>query len=225
MNLIFLGRTREQEKGRAGAAPDPGCSAIPQLSTGDILRKAVAAGTELGLTGGSRSWKAGKLVPDDVVNGIIDEALGKPELEKGFLLDGFPRTVAQAEALDAMIARRGKKIDHVIALEVAKEILEERLGGRETCPKCGATYHPKTQPSKFRGICDRCGSELVCRPDDAPERVTQRLVEYESKTAKLTGYYEKQKVVRHVDGVGAVDAVAQRILQAIGRYGDKPAKG
>ena len=187
---------------------------IPQLSTGDILRKAVAAGTELGLQA-KTIMEAGKLVPDDVVNGIIDGALAKPELAKGFLLDGFPRTVAQAEALDAMLGKRQAKIDHVIALEVAKEILVQRLGGRETCPKCGATYHPASAPSKAKGICDRCGATLVMRPDDAPDRVEQRLIEYENKTALLTGYYEKHKLVRHVDGVGNIDQVEQRIVQAI----------
>ena len=213
MNLIFLGPPGAGKGTQAQRLV--GLLSIPQLSTGDILRKAVAAGTELGLKAKS-IMEAGKLVPDDVVNGIIDEALGKPELAKGFLLDGFPRTVAQAEALDQMLAKRGKKIDHVIALEVAKEILADRLGGRETCPKCGATYHAVSQPPRHAGICDKCGSELVCRPDDAPERVAQRLVEYESKTALLTGYFEKHGVVRHVDGVGAVDVVAQRILTAIG---------
>jgi adenylate kinase len=213
VNLIFLGPPGAGKGTQAQRLI--GVLGIPQLSTGDILRKAVAAGTELGLQAKS-IMEAGKLVPDQLVNGIIDDALAKPELAKGFLLDGFPRTVAQAEALDAMLARRGHKIDHVIALEVARDILAERLGGRETCPKCGATFHPKTQPSKVRDICDRCGTALVCRPDDAPERVGQRLVEYESKTALLTGYYEKHKMVRHVDGTGPVELVAQRILQAIG---------
>jgi adenylate kinase len=193
-----------------------GLLGIPQLSTGDILRKAVAAGTELGKKAKS-IMEAGNLVPDEVVNGIIDDALDKPELEKGFLLDGFPRTVAQAEALDGMLQRRGKKIDHVLALEVPTAILVGRLSGRESCPKCGATYHSLSQPPKVKGICDKCGSALVSRPDDAPERVTQRLVEYESKTALLTGYYESQHVVRHVDGVGSVDEVAARIRAAIGK--------
>ena len=214
MNLIFLGPPGAGKGTQAQRLV--GLLSIPQLSTGDILRKAVAAGTELGLKAKS-IMEAGKLVPDEVVNGIIDDALGKPELANGFLLDGFPRTVAQAEALDAMLGKRGKKIDHVIALEVAKDVLVGRLSGRETCPKCGASYHTSTQPPKVKDICDKCGTKLISRPDDAPERVRQRLVEYESKTALLTGYYEKHGVVRHVDGVASVDDVAQRILRAIGK--------
>ena len=214
MNLIFLGPPGAGKGTQAQRLIDR--LGIPQLSTGNILRAAVAARTELGQKAKSL-MESGKLVPDEVVNGIINDALGAPEQANGFLLDGFPRTVAQAEALAEMLARRGRKIDHVISLEVDKALLLERLSGRETCPKCGATYHSKNQPPKSSGICDRCGSELVCRPDDAPDRVEQRLVEYETKTSPLTGYYEQHGTLRHVDGVGSTDEVAQRILAAIGR--------
>ncbi len=214
MNLIFLGPPGAGKGTQAQRLI--ALLGIPQLSTGDILRKAVAAGTELGRKA-KAIMEAGNLVPDEVVNGIIDDALSKPEQAGGFLLDGFPRTVAQAEALDAMLAKRGKKIDHVLALEVGKDVLVGRLSGRETCPKCGASYHTTSQPTKVKGLCDKCGSHVVSRADDAPERVRQRLVEYESKTSLLTGYYEKQGVVRHIDGVGTLDEVGQRILRAIGK--------
>ena len=118
---------------------------------------------------------AGQLVSDDIVNGIIDDALGLPAQAGGFLLDGFPRTVPQAEALDGMLAKRRRKIDHVIALEVKTEELVERFAGRLTCPKCSSTFHPKNNPPKAVGVCDKCGNALVIRPDDAPASVRQRL--------------------------------------------------
>jgi len=186
---------------------------IPQLSTGDILRTAVADGTPLGKQA-KALMDAGKLVPDEVVNGIIDEALASPVAARGFLLDGFPRTVAQASALDEMLKRRGKKIDHVILLEVPTEVLVGRLAGRQTCPVDQASYG-KDNPPKRPGICDKDGAKLVVRPDDQPDRVRQRMLEYENKTSLLTGYYKPRGVVRAVDGVGTVDDVEKRIIQAL----------
>jgi adenylate kinase len=186
---------------------------IPQLSTGDILRKAVADGTPLGKQA-KALMDAGKLVPDDVVNGIVDEALASPLAAKGFLLDGFPRTVPQASALDEMLERRGRKIDHVISLIVPTDVLVERLSGRQTCPKCQTPYGKDTPP-KRPGICDKDGEKLMVRPDDMPDRIRQRMQEYENKTALLTGYYKARSVVRPVDGVGTVDEVEKRILQAL----------
>jgi len=186
---------------------------IPQLSTGDILRKAVAAGTALGKQA-KALMDAGKLVPDEIVNGIVDEALASPVAAKGFLLDGFPRTVPQAKALDEMLARRGKKIDHVLSLEVPTDVLVDRLSGRQTCPKCQTPYGKDTPP-KRAGICDKDGEKLIVRPDDMPDRIRQRMLEYESKTALLTGYYTARSVVRTVDGVGTVEEVEKRILQAL----------
>jgi adenylate kinase len=186
---------------------------IPQLSTGDILRKAVADGTALGQKA-KALMDAGKLVPDEIVNGIIDEALGAPSAAKGFLLDGFPRTVPQATALDEILQRRGRKIDHVIDLQVPTEVLVERLSGRQTCPKCQTPYGRDSPPRK-PGVCDKDGEKLIVRPDDMPDRVRQRMVEYESKTALLTGYYKARGVVRPVDGVGTVDEVEKRIVQAL----------
>ena len=186
---------------------------IPQLSTGDILRKAAADGTPLGKKA-KALMDAGKLVPDEIVNGIIDEALASPQGAKGFLFDGFPRTVPQATALDEMLQRRGKRIDHVVLLEVPIEVLVERLSGRATCPKCQTSYG-KASPPKRPGICDNDGEKVVVRPDDMPDRVRQRMLEYESKTALLTGYYKARGVVRPVNGVGTVDEVEKRIVQAL----------
>jgi adenylate kinase len=186
---------------------------IPQLSTGDILRKAVADGTPLGRQA-KALMDAGKLVPDEIVNGIIEDALASPEVAPGFLLDGFPRTVAQATALDEMLRRRGKKIEHVILLEVPTEVLVERLSGRQTCP-VDQTSYGKDNPPKRPGLCDKDGAKLVVRPDDMPDRVRQRMLEYLDKTALLTGYYKTRGVVRPVDGVGTVDEVEKRIGQAL----------
>jgi adenylate kinase len=186
---------------------------IPQLSTGDILRKAVADGTPLGRQA-KALMDAGKLVPDEIVNGIIEDALASPEVAPGFLLDGFPRTVAQATALDEMLRRRGKKIEHVILLEVPTEVLVERLSGRQTCP-VDQTPYGKDNPPKRPGLCDKDGAKLVVRPDDMPDRVRQRMLEYLDKTALLTGYYKTRGVVRAVDGVGTVDEVEKRIVDAL----------
>jgi adenylate kinase len=186
---------------------------IPQLSTGDILRQAVAAGTPLGKRA-KALMDAGKLVPDEIVNGIIGDALASPAAAKGFALDGFPRTVAQAKALDEMLDRHGKKIDHVILLEVPIEVLVDRLSGRQTCPVDQASYG-KENPPKRPGYCDNDGAKLVVRPDDMPDRVRQRMQEYESKTALLTGYYKPSGLVRAVDGVGTVEEVEKRIRQAL----------
>ena len=211
MNLIFLGPP--------GAGKGTQAKrlilryGIPQLSTGDILRKAVADGTALGRQA-KALMDAGKLVPDDIVNGIVDEALASPGVVKGFLLDGFPRTVPQAQALDEMLQRRGRRIDHVILLEVPTDILVGRLSGRETCPKCQTPYG-KDSPPAMPGICDRDGETLIVRQDDQPDRVRQRLVEYETKTALLSGYYRNRGAVRAVDGVGSVDDVEGRIVRAL----------
>jgi adenylate kinase len=186
---------------------------IPQLSTGDILRKAVADGTPLGKQA-KALMDAGKLVPDDVVNGIVDEALASPSCAKGFLLDGFPRTVPQAAALDEMLQRRGRKIEHVIELQVPEAELMSRLAGRQTCPKCQTPYG-KDSPPRRPGLCDKDGEKLIVRPDDQPDRIQQRLKEYWAKTALLTNYYNTRGVVRGIDAMGTVDEVERRIVEAL----------
>ena len=211
MNVIFLG---PPGAGKGTQAKRLAARfGIPQLSTGDILRKAVAGGTPLGRRA-KALMDAGKLVPDEIVNSIIEEALGSPEAAKGFLFDGFPRTVAQATALDEMLRRRGKKIEHVILLEVPTDVLVERLSGRQTCP-VDQTSYGKENPPQRPGLCDKDGAKLVVRPDDMPDRVRQRMLEYLDKTALLTGYYKTRGVVRPVDGVGTVDEVEKRIEQAL----------
>ncbi len=210
MNLIFLGPPGAGKGTQAKRLIAR--FGLPQLSTGDILRKAVADGTALGKKA-KALMDAGKLVPDEIVNGIVDEALASPLAQKGFLLDGFPRTVPQAEALDQMLGRRGRKIDHVISIEVPTEVLVDRLAGRQTCPQCQTSYG-KDSPPANPGHCDRDGEKLIVRPDDQPERVRQRMHEYETKTALLTGYYKARGVVREIDGVGSVDEVEKRIVGA-----------
>jgi adenylate kinase len=212
LNLIFLGPPGAGKGTQAQRLANR--FNIPQLSTGDILRRAVAEGTPLGKKA-KALMDAGQLVPDDVVNGIVDEALQKPEARRGFLLDGYPRTVAQATALDEMLARRGRKIDYVISLEVPVETLVDRLSGRLSCPVDGAVYHLRTNPPKKPGVCDRDGTPLVQRPDDQPDAVRRRLAEYENKTALLTGYYKARGNVRNVDGVGTPDEVEGRILSVL----------
>lgn len=184
---------------------------IPQISTGDILRAAVREGTELGKTA-KQYMDAGKLVPDEVVIGIIEERLKEPDCAKGYILDGFPRTVAQADALTDVLARMGKSIDHVVSIEVPDEELVERLTGRRTCRSCGAMYHVKFSPPKKPGACDKCGGELFQRDDDKEETIRARLKVYQEQTAPLIAYYEKAGLLRRVSGVGTVDEIYGRIL-------------
>jgi adenylate kinase len=213
LNLIFLGPPGAGKGTQAQRLSKR--FGIPQLSTGDILRRAVAEGTALGKKA-KTLMDAGQLVPDEIVNGIVDDALNKPEAQRGFLLDGFPRTVAQATALDEMLARRGRKIDYVLSLEVPVEVLVDRLSGRLTCPVDGAVYHLRTNPPKKPGVCDRDGTPLVQRPDDQPDAVRRRLAEYENKTALLKGYYKPRSVLRNIDGVGTPDEVEARIVSVLG---------
>jgi len=189
---------------------------VPQISTGDILREAVKAGTELGKKAGPLMAE-GKLVPDDLVIGVAEERLKKPDCAKGFVLDGFPRTIPQAEALEAMLARLGKKIDKVISIEVDDKVIVERMGGRRSCPKCGAVFHVTANPPKAEGVCDACGTALVRRPDDDPETVQERLTVYAKKTAPLKAFYEQRGLLAKIDGVGATDAVFGHIKAALGR--------
>jgi adenylate kinase len=211
VNLIFLGPPGAGKGTQAKRLAQR--FKIPQLSTGDILRTAVADGTPWGKKA-KQLMDAGKLVPDEIVNAIVEEALTSLACANGFLLDGFPRTVPQAQALDAMMQKRGRKIDYVIYLQVPLEVLVERLSGRQICPVCQTSYG-KDSPPKRPGICDNDGSKLIVRPDDQPERVRQRMVEYETKTALLIGYYKPRGIVRPVDGVGSVEEVEKRIIRAL----------
>lgn len=185
--------------------------AIPSISTGNMIREAIAAGTEMGRN--AKSFiDSGALVPDEVVIGIIKERLAKPDCENGFILDGFPRTVPQAQALDDM----GVEITDVISIEVPDEKIVERMGGRRVCKSCGASYHVKFNPSENGEFCD-CGELLTIRSDDAPEVVKKRLETYHSQTEPLKGFYEAKGILKLVEGQERLEdttALTQAALEA-----------
>jgi adenylate kinase len=191
---------------------------IPQISTGDILRKAVKDGTELGKIAGPL-MAAGQYVPDDIIIGIVEERLKEADVAHGFVLDGFPRTTPQAEALDAMLAKLGKKIDAVVSLEVPHAKLIERGSGRRSCPTCGSVYHVYQNPPKRAGYCDKDGTGLVQREDDNPEVIEKRLKKYDAETAPLKAFYGKKGVLKSIDGVGAPEGIYAEIRTAIGKHG------
>lgn len=180
---------------------------IPQISTGDMFREAIKNETELGLKAKS-FMDAGNLVPDEVTNGIVKERLAQPDTEKGFLLDGFPRTLAQAKALSEMLVDLNKKIDAVIEIQVAEDVLVERLAGRFICRNCGATYHKIFNPTKVEGTCDRCGGhEFFQREDDKPETVKNRLAVNVEASQPILAYYKEAGVLYSVDGDRNIDDV------------------
>ncbi|OIU72909.1 adenylate kinase [Rossellomorea aquimaris] len=179
---------------------------IPHISTGDMFRAAIKDGTELGLKAKS-FMDNGDLVPDEVTIGIVRERLSKEDCEKGFLLDGFPRTVAQAEALENILADLGKKMNYVININVDKDILMGRLTGRRICKECGATYHLVFNPPKEEGVCDRCGGELYQRADDNEETVQNRLDVNIKQTQPLLAYYEDKGYLKNIDGQQDIDKV------------------
>ena len=183
---------------------------IPTISTGNILREALKSGTEMGLKAKSY-MDEGKLVPDEVVIAIIKERLAKDDCQKGFILDGFPRTVPQAEALDAM----GIVIDRVIDIEVADEAIQKRLSGRRVCESCGASYHVDYKPSKVEGVCDKCGGKTVQRRDDHPDTIKERLHVYHEQTEPLKGYYEKTGKLKIVEGQEDVKDTTALTLKAL----------
>ena len=187
---------------------------IPQISTGDLLREAVAAGTPLGMRA-KAAMEAGQLVSDDIVLGMIQERLSKPDAQKGFILDGFPRNIPQAESLDKLLEQMGKPLQVSLLIDVDFNILMQRLTGRRTCSQCGAIFNVHTSPPRMEGRCDKCGGELTQRADDNEETVGQRLRVYEAQTAPLIEYYRRQGIVRTVQGVGEIEdifAAIQRIL-------------
>jgi adenylate kinase len=187
---------------------------IPQISTGDMLREAVRSGTELGRMAKSHMDQGG-LVPDEVVIGIVRERLKAPDCAEGFILDGFPRTIPQAEALDRVLPELGKAITAVLSLEVDEKELVERLGGRRTCVRCGSMYHVQFNPPKTEGICVRCGSPLVQRDDDREETVRARLSHYRNSTAPLIDYYGTSGKLRTVPATGDIDGIYARIMEIL----------
>lgn len=187
---------------------------IPQISTGDILRAAVKEQTPMGLKA-KGFMDDGALVPDEVVVGIVSERLSKEDCDTGFILDGFPRTVAQADALKAMLAGLGKSIEHVVSMTVDKEELLQRITGRRTCKGCGKGYHVVFDPPAVPSVCDDCGAELFQRDDDREDTMRKRLDVYELQTSPLIEYYGKASILRTVDGVGSIDGIQQQILSIL----------
>lgn len=193
---------------------------LVQLSTGDMLRAAVRAGTEIGRKA-QTVMESGGLVPDEIVVSIIAERIAQPDCANGFILDGFPRTLAQAEALDDMLAERGSRIDHVIEMKVDDAALIERLSGRFSCAGCGAAYHDEFNRPKVEGVCDICGGrEFIRRKDDAAETVAARLKAYHAQTAPLLPYYRKRGVLHTVDGMAEIDEVTRQIRAALDGAGE-----
>jgi adenylate kinase len=188
---------------------------LVQLSTGDMLRATVASGGELGRQA-KEIMDAGQLMPDDLMVAMISERIDQPDCANGFILDGFPRTSAQAEALDAMLGEKGLKLDSVIEIKVAEEALVARITGRFTCASCGAGYHDTFQRPEVEGVCDRCGaSEFVRRDDDNEETVRSRLDAYRSQTLPILPYYAERGVLQGVDGMAEIDAVTRQIEEAL----------
>ena len=189
----------------------------PKISTGDILREAVRNKTALGLQA-KACMDEGKLVPDAIVVGIVREKLAEPGCARGFLLDGFPRTVAQAEELGRMLEGGGAKLDRVVNITVPREDVVKRLTGRRSCPKCQAVFHVDFAPPARAGVCDRCGGELAQRSDDKRETVEARLKVYEEQTAPLIQYYRGKNLLSDVDGAGPVDVVQRRLTDILAAH-------
>jgi adenylate kinase len=212
VNLILLGPPGAGKGTQAQMIVDH--YRIPQISTGDILRQAVRENTPLGMK--ARAFMdQGQLVPDEVVIGIVEERLRTSDCHRGFILDGFPRTTTQAEALQAILAKIGKSIDHVINIEVDSEELVRRLTGRRTCKNCGMMFHLFFHPPKQEGICDRCGGTLHQREDDKEETIRIRLKEYEKQTTPLIQYYQLKKTLRSIQGVGEQAQIFAQIVRLL----------
>ena len=209
MNIIMLGAPGAGKGTQAAVLCEH--FGIPTISTGNMIREALKNGTEMGLKAKS-FMDEGKLVPDEVVIGIVKERLSADDCKKGFILDGFPRTIPQAEALDNM----GVEIQHVINIDISDEKIINRMSGRRACLNCGATYHIVSIPTKVEGICDRCGNPVVLRDDDKPETVQKRLKVYHEQTQPLIDYYKKQNILKSVDGTQPMEKVFADIVAILG---------
>ena len=208
MNLILLGAPGAGKGTQAEILVEK--LGIPAISTGNMLREAMANGTPVGKQA-KHYMDNGLLVPDEVILGIVAERVAQPDCAKGFILDGVPRTLAQAEALEA----KGVRIDHVVSIEVDDAVIEGRMTGRRVCSKCGASYHIVANPPKTEGVCDSCGSELIIRKDDAPETVRRRLDVYHAETEVLKDFYQKLGKLRLVEGNQPIEDANRDILKAI----------
>ena len=208
MNIVLLGAPGAGKGTQSARLVDE--FGFTHLSTGDLLRAAVKEGTELGVKAKSY-MDAGKLVPDDVIIGIVAERLAEPDCEKGYILDGVPRTIAQAEALE----KAGVNFDAVVSIEISDEEIEQRMTGRRTCIKCGATYHVVAAPPKQEGICDKCGSVLEQRKDDKPETVKARLVTYHQETEPLKDFYAERGVLKSIQNQPTIEATNAVIMEVL----------
>lgn len=213
MNLILLGPPGAGKGTQAKLISSN--FKVPHISTGDIFRANISQNTELGIRA-KQYMDKGLLVPDEVTIDIVKDRLTKDDCKNGFLLDGFPRTVKQAEALDEFLCNNGSRIDASILIDVPKENIFERMTGRRVCSKCGASYHIKFNPPKVEGICDLCGSEVVQRKDDSEETVKERLDVYDKQTQPLVEYYKSQKVLEPVDGAQDINKVFEDIKKSLG---------
>lgn len=212
LNLVLLGPPGSG-KGTQGERLQEDLR-LPYYATGDILRAAVREETELGKSA-KRYMDAGDLVPDEVIVGVIAEALDSDAARDGFLLDGFPRTTPQAEALDAKLAELGRGLTAVLLIDVSDEEVVRRLGGRRTCSVCGRVYHVEFNPPKAEGVCDVDGGELEVRDDDQPDVIRKRLETYHEKTEPLVGYYDQRSVLRRIDGTLPPDQVGEEIRRTL----------
>ena len=213
MNIIMLGAPGAGKGTQAAVLCEH--FGIPTISTGNMIREALKNGTEMGLKAKS-FMDEGKLVPDEVVIGIVKERLSADDCKKGFILDGFPRTIPQAQALDEALKKIGEKVDYAIDVDVPDENIVRRMSGRRACVSCGGTYHIKYNPTKVEGVCDACGGELILRDDDKPETVEQRLRVYHEQTQPLIDYYTKEGILKEVDGTIDLEDVFAEITKILG---------
>ncbi len=188
---------------------------IPHISTGDILRRNIKEETPLGVRAKSY-MEHGGLVPDELVTEMLLARIGEPDCARGYVLDGFPRTIPQAESLDAALLERGERVDAAIDVDVPDAVIVSRMGGRRACPACGATYHVAFRPPNIAGVCDACGHALAVRDDDAPETVQKRLDIYHAQTQPLIQYYRERGILQTVDGTRPMDEVSARIAGLLG---------
>ncbi len=212
--LIFLGAPGAG-KGTQAREVSKECK-IPQISTGDILRDAVKKQTPLGLAAKAK-MEAGSLVPDEVVCGIVEERIGEPDCKKGFILDGFPRTIAQAQFVDGVLEKKARGKPQVLNIRVSQDVLMKRLTGRRTCSVCGEIYNIYFSPPKKEGVCDKDGGKLLHRADDNEETIRQRLVAYENQTSPLIDYYRKKNLLHDVDGTKDPALLAKELCDFLGK--------
>ena len=213
MRLVFLGPPGAGKGTQAREVA--GKTGVPHVSTGDMFRAEVTAGTELGLRVKS-IMDGGDLVSDDVVLEVVRSRLGKCDVEGGYLLDGFPRTLVQAQGLDGIAAQQNRPLDHVVYFDLDDQMVISRLSGRRSCPACGEPYHIESLKPRTEGICDKCSTELIQRDDDRPDTVKNRLDVYKQQTAELIDYYRKKELLRRVGADGSVQQVRAGVFEALG---------